>query len=176
MTEKYVITCELTDEQCLTLKAVLDGMQTEYSVAVLLGNRAVEEQPVFRFELFFNGEYQAVGLLQGLDDIVGPATYHKLIKPFNDNLPVPIDITTGCSFWFTEKGLITFTPAIDAINECIRDKGWEVRGSYLLIHESEILYEDELQVALDEYTVDDSTFIPFEKATDIMSLYEKECA
>ena len=176
MPDKYVISCSLTYEQRYVLQAVLDKMQCEYSVAILIGDGAEEDHPVFRFELFFNGEYQGVGLLTGLEDICGPATYRKLIKPFNDNLPIPLDIKGRCSFWFTEKGLETFAPAIDAINHYIKEKGWEIRGTFLYVHISEILYKDELQVALDEDMANEESFVPFANAMEMMTLFEAEYA
>lgn len=165
---EYILTCNVCTNDLDQLKILLDGKGYKYSIARSLKNVPDTEQPLFRFELFFNGAYQAVGLLQGLDDLCEPAVYRRLMKPFKDNLLVPIGLDQPCSFWFTEQGVKRFADAIDEINRCVSPSGWEVRGIVLWVHEMNYLYQDNYQIALGPEFVDSHRFVSFLHAADLM--------
>lgn len=175
-TSTYFFTCELGEDGFNSVKAFLDKLGCSYTTATSGKNQPYEDEPLFRFELFFDGEYQSVGLLQGLEDACGTASYQKLMQPFKDELPIPEHIQLPCCFWFTEKGLRKFAAAIDNINKYLSGKGWEVRGCFLVAHESAYLYQDELQVALGAETLDKDAFVSFTHAEDMIHLYETEYA
>lgn len=166
---EYILTCNLSAKDLDRIKPLLDGTGCGYSIARSLKNIPDTEQPLFRFEMFYNGAYQAVGLLQGLDDMCEPAVYRRLMKPFKDDLPVPIGLDQSCSFWFTERGLQKFADAIDEINRCVSPSGWEVRCSVLWVHEMNYLYQDEYQIALGPEFVDCDNFVSFSHAADLMN-------
>ena len=74
---EFVLTCSLHSKDLERLRPLLDGVGCRYSIARLLKNVPDEVQPLFRFELFFDGIYQEIGFLQGLDDMCGPAAYRR---------------------------------------------------------------------------------------------------
>lgn len=113
---EYRLTCDLRRKDLEWLRPLLDGAGFSYSISRSLKNVPNEVQPLFRFELFFDGTYQGVGFLQGLDDMCEPVAYRRLMKPFKDSLPVPMNLDQPSSFWFTEKGLQKLGDAIDEIN------------------------------------------------------------
>lgn len=168
----YILTCSLNVEDLAHVKLLLEQAGFPYSVARSLKNVPDEVQPLFRFELFYNGTYQAAGLVQRLSDLCSQAEYRRLMKPFKDSLLVPVSLEQPCSFWFTENGLKKFADAIDEINRCISQTGWEVQGSALWVHEMNYLYVDEYQVALDPEFVNSENFIRFSSATELM-VFEK---
>ena len=124
---EYRLTCDLRRKDLEWLRPLLDGAGFSYSISRSLKNVPNEVQPLFRFELFFDGTYQGVGFLQGLDDMCEPAAYRRLMKPFKDSLPVPMNLDQPSSFWFTEKGLQKFGDAIDEINRYASGTGWDIR-------------------------------------------------
>lgn len=166
---EYTLTCNLCANDLERIRLLLDGVGCRYFVARSLKNVPDAEQPLFRFELFYNGVYQAVGLLQTLDELCEPAVYRRLMKPFKDGLPVPVGLDQPCSFWFTEKGLQKFADAIDEINRCVSQHGWEVRCSVLWVHEMNYLYQDKYQIALGPEFVDPDGFVSFSHAMDMMN-------
>lgn len=106
--------------------------------------------------------------MQKLDDMCEPDTYRRLMKPFKDDLPVPMGLDQPCSFWFTEKGLQRFADAIDEINRCVSETGWEIRCTVLWVHEMNYLYQDDYQIALGPEFVDRDSFVSFSHAADLM--------
>ena len=132
---EYRLTCDLRRKDLEWLRPLLDGAGRSYSISRSLKNVPDEVQPLFRFELFFDGTYQGVGFLQGLDDMCEPAAYRRLMKPFKDSLPVPMNLDQPSSFWFAEKGLQKFGDAIDEINRYASGTGWDIRGMVLWVHE-----------------------------------------
>ena len=171
---EYILTCSLGFDDLERVGRLLNGAGYKYSIARLLKDVPDTEQPLFRFELFFDGEYQAVGLLQPLDEICGPAVYRRLMKPFKDSLPVPMEINFPCSFWFTEQGLRKFADAIDEINRCISKYGWEARCIMLWVHEMNYLYEDDYQVALGPEFVDHNCFTSFVHADELLEMADND--
>lgn len=165
---EYILTCSLNREDLEQAELLLNQAGFPYTVARSLKNVPDEVQPLFRFELFYHGAYQAVGLVQNLSDLCGPAEYRRLMKPFKDSLLVPVSLKQPCGFWFTEKGLQEFAGAIDEINRCVSQSGWEVQGSILWVHEMDYLYEDEYQVALDPEFVESENFVRFSRAAELM--------
>lgn len=168
---EFLLTCRLCAKNLERIRPLLDGVGCRYSVARLLKSVPDEVQPLFRFELFFDGAYQGIGFLQKLDDTCEPDTYRRLMKPFKDDLPVPMGLDQPCSFWFTEKGLQRFADAIDEINRCMSETGWEVRCTVLWVHEMNYLYQDDYQIALGPEFVDRDSFVSFSHAADLMDFY-----
>lgn len=167
---EYILTCNMDGKDLDRIKTLLDEAGCSYSIARSIKNVPDTEQPLFRFELFYDGTYQAVGLLQELDDICEPAVCRRLMKPFRDDLLVPMGLDLPCSFWFTEQGLQKFADAIDTINRCVSQFGWEVRCSVLWVHEMNYLYQDEYQIALGPEFVDPDGFEGFSHAANLMDL------
>lgn len=165
---EFLLTCRLCAKNLERIRSLLDGVGCRYSVARLLKSVPDEVQPLFRFELFFDGVYQGIGFLQELDDMCEPAAYRRLMKPFKDGLPVPMGLDQPCSFWFTEKGLQRFADAIDEINRCVSETGWEIRCTVLWVHEMNYLYQDDYQIALGPEFVDRDSFVSFSHAADLM--------
>lgn len=166
---EFLLTCRLCAKNLDRIRPFLDGGGCRYSVARLLKNVPDEVQPLFRFELFFDGAYQGIGFLQELDDMCEPDTYRRLMKPFKNDLPVPMGLDQPCSFWFTEKGLQRFADAIDEINRCISKTGWEIRCIVLWVHEMNYLYQDDYQIALGPEFADRDSFVSFSHAADLMN-------
>lgn len=165
---QYIVTCDFSDENLKKLTQFLDKMEWKYSVGKSLKGTPDEVQPLFRFELFFDGEYQRAGLFQEFDNLFEPSICRKLMKPFKDELPVPIEVDQPCNFWFTEVGVQRFGCAIDEINKCALEVGWEVKCSVLWVHEINYLYEDEYQVALGEEFINIENFDSFSRTADLL--------
>ena len=165
---QYVVTCNFDDESLKKLTQFFDKMGWECSIGKSLRGTPDAVQPLFRFEMFFDGAYQGAGLFQELDNLFEPAVYRKLLKPFKDELPVPMEVTQPCSFWFTEAGVQRFGCAIDEINKCALEVGWEVKCSVLWVHEINYLYEDEYQVALGEEFINIENFYSFSRTADLL--------
>ena len=60
---EYRLTCDLRRKDLEWLRPLLDGAGFSYSISRSLKNVPNEVQPLFRFELFFDGTYQGVGFL-----------------------------------------------------------------------------------------------------------------
>lgn len=164
----YILTCNVFANDLDRIRQLLDGAGCKYFVGRSLRNVPDVTQPLFRFELFYDGTYQAAGLIQGLDDLCGPAEIRRLLKPFKGDLLVPMEIDQPCSFWFTEQGLQKFADGIDEISRYMSRIGWEVRCSVLWVHEMNFLYQDEYQIALGPEFIDPDSFVSFSHAADLM--------
>ena len=173
---EYRLTCDLRRKDLEWLRPLLDGAGFSYSISRSLKNVPNEVQPLFRFELFFDGTYQGVGFLQGLDDMCEPAAYRRLMKPFKDSLPVPMNLDQPSSFWFTEKGLQKFGDAIDEINRYASGTGWDIRCMVLWVHEMNYIYQDEYQIALGPEFIDPDGFAPFSHASELMNFEPEQAA
>lgn len=102
---------------------------------------------LFRFELAFDGEPQEIGILRGLDDIGLPEGVALNIEADFNELPIP-HITKAASFWFTERGLLTFQTTLDYLAEHSRELNWQLLYAGMpQVDMSKALYADELQVA-----------------------------
>lgn len=165
---KYVVTCDFDDKNLKRLTQFLDKMGQKYSVGKSLKGTPDEVQPLFRFELFFEGEHHGMGLFQAFDDIFRPPVCRELMKPFKDELPVPMELSQPCNFWFTESGIQKFGLAIDKIKRYANEAGCELKCSVLWVHEMNYLYEDEYQVALGEEFIDVESFDSFSCAADLL--------
>lgn len=165
---EYILTCNLCVNDMDRIRLLLDGAGCRYTIARSLKNIPDTVQPLFRFELFYGGVYQAVGLLQNLDEICEPVVYRRLMKPFKDDLLVPIGLDQPCSFWFTEQGLERFADAVDEIHRYVSQSGWDVRCSVLWVHEMNYLYQDKYQIALGPGFVDPHRFVRFSHAADLI--------
>lgn len=111
---------------------------------------------LYRYELYADGEYQDVGIFQGMEGIFSDDRVKGLIFPFDRNLPKPpyhsFDNFDTLAF-FTEKGKHKFEKEIETIVKAYeRQTCFEVRT--LIIEESQIqhdvLYQDEYQVIVKE--------------------------
>ncbi len=107
---------------------------------------------LYRYELYVDGEYQGVGILQGLDDMFSSDRAHGLVWPFNRELKVPpysqFNGKLTASF-FTEKGREKFKDSIAVVKTAYEEETcFEVRE--LTIEQADIAYavlwEDEDQV------------------------------
>lgn len=109
----------------------------------------------YRYELYFDNEYQGVGFLQGLSELdLSDEKTEYLLYHFDKALPIPpINMRKTCSF-FTEFGNQFFEKDIsDIIYEYEEDKSFEVRKIVLeenQIDKNLILYQDEYQIILKE--------------------------
>lgn len=112
-----------------------------------------------RYELYFEGEPQNIGMMMGLDDMeMNEDESEELLERFNKELPLIPQIRTfdnsithfpAC--YFTQKGLETFKQEIDALVEAIHDKnnGWSVNVVELeTVLDSDIYYQDEYQAVI----------------------------
>lgn len=165
---EYILTCNVCVNDMDRIRLLLDNAGCKYTIARSLKNVSDTEQPLFRFELFYGGVYQAVGLLQNLDEICEPSVCRKLMKPFKDDLLVPMGLDQPCSFWFTEQGLERFADAVDEIHRYVSQSGWDVRCSVLWVHEMNYLYQDKYQIALGPEFVDPDSFMSFSRAANLM--------
>jgi hypothetical protein len=119
-------------------------------------------EKIYRFELMFLGKPQGVGFLHGLNNVgITEAEVSGLATQF-DSLPCE-DLDEPVSFWFTEKGVRQFGAAINRVNAELSQYGWSLAGAFLdapagegpLFRTDEIVYQDELQIALPEEGVRD---------------------
>lgn len=112
-----------------------------------------------RYELYFEGEPQNIGMMMGLDDIeINEDESEELLERFNKKLPLIPQIRTfddsithfpAC--YFTEKGMETFKQEIDALVEAIhyKDNGWSVNVVTLSnVLEDDIYYKDDYQAVI----------------------------
>lgn len=106
----------------------------------------------YRYELYCDGEYQGVGIFQGLDELnLREEIEDAILAPFDKLLSVP-HIGKRCEFLFTEKGNEMFHEGISRIwNVYASDSLYEVR--LLKVHTSdippeEIVYMDSFQIAV----------------------------
>lgn len=127
----------------------------------------------YRFELCYCDDPQGVGILNGLADVgLAARTHQKLMKPF-DALTVPDMKGTGqYLFWFTEQGVHTFAPHINAIIKALKKTDWTVIAGVEEHEDGTFAYEDENQVAW--LKPEDFNLDAFEEVNRVEDLYKKE--
>lgn len=112
-----------------------------------------------RFELYYEGEPQDIGLMMGLNSVGMPEDeVEELMERFDKELPMIPRMRLfennnahfpGC--YFTEKGLSNFQAEIDMLLNAIheRDNGWSVNRVVLSnVLENDIYYQDEYQAVI----------------------------
>jgi hypothetical protein len=112
-----------------------------------------------RYELYYDGEPQDVGLMMGLDDVgMDEDEVEMLMERFNTELPLIPQIRTfqestthfsGC--FFTEKGLERFQKEIEELVQAIhfKENGWSVHAVELTtVLDEDIYYQDDYQAVI----------------------------
>lgn len=112
----------------------------------------------YRYELYIDGQYQGVGIFQGLSDLfLEQYEVEYLLCSFNKKLNIPkIDRLDNSCFFFTEYGEKEFKEEIKEIKDVFElYELFEVRKIVVekdSFYDEDILYEDDYQVALKERT------------------------
>lgn len=109
---------------------------------------------LIRYELYLDGQYQCVGMFQGLD-VLGLSHEEEtlLLEPFDQKMPVPhVDCMDTPCYFFKESANILFQKDIARIRNLFDETGiFEIREIHLNennILPEDILYEDAYQVVI----------------------------
>ena len=113
---------------------------------------------LIRYELYLDGQYQCVGMFQGLD-VLGLSHEEEtlLLEPFNQKMPIPqVDYMETPCYFFKESAARLFHDDIARIRNLFEETGiFEIREIHLdenNILPDDILYEDAYQVVIHEGT------------------------
>lgn len=104
----------------------------------------------YRYELNFCGEWQGVGIFQGLDELHLDHIEERTLLSMFDELPVPPQVIFSIYntiSYFTEKGLKHFEKSITQIQKAyIEYSDFTCELYEETIDKNTIIYEDEYQV------------------------------
>lgn len=110
---------------------------------------------LFRYEMFFEGQYQDIGVFMGLKETnLREGIQRYLLSPFDDELIVPDTNLYLCEeknkkvlAFFTEKGEEKFKKYVDKLSlEVYEDEVFDVGRIIIDLKEEDIVYKDEYQL------------------------------